>query len=190
MLFLLSIFVCILFWLIDLNHQLIIRLPNETTTTKKTSWQRFGIVIKKKKSPFSSLGCYNFACTKNTFLSITQRVKLLAVVSSFQLHFVQPLFPKLIVCSSLRVCLWAKPWRVKLMCREGLSSSEVQKLDSSLHRINHYPVDIDIIENNCVILWTEIYPVGSAMHLMSKLDQYFNLILLTKMYFSVWGLNP
>lgn len=76
------------------------------------------------------------------------------------------------------------------MCREGPSSSEVQKLDSSLHRINHYPVDIDIIENNCVILWTEIYPVDSAMHLMSKLDQYFNLILLIKMYFSVWGLNP
>lgn len=76
------------------------------------------------------------------------------------------------------------------MCREGPSSSEVQKLDSSLNRINHYPVDIDIIENNCVILKTEIYPVDSAMHLMSKLDQYFNLILLTKMYFSVWGLNP
>lgn len=55
---------------------------------------------------------------------------------------------------------------------------------------DHYLVDIDIIENNYVILWTEIYPVDSAMHVISKLDQYFNLILLTKMYFSVWGLNP
>ena len=76
------------------------------------------------------------------------------------------------------------------MCREGPRSSEVQKLDSSLHRVNHYPVNKDIIENNCVILWTEIYPVDSAMHLINKLDQYFNLTLLTKIYFSVWGLNP
>ena len=45
----------------------------------------------------------------------------------------------------------------------------VQKLDSAILRINHYP-EISIKETNCFIHWIEIYPVD--IHLSS-----FNYLL-------------
>ena len=67
----------------------------------------------------------------------------------------------------------------------------VQKLDSAIHRIDHYPVDIIInirgancaihridhypVDNiinirgaNCAIQWIEIYPLDSAIHLLKN----------------------
>ena len=47
----------------------------------------------------------------------------------------------------------------------------VQKLDSAILRINHYPVD-SIEETNCVIHWIEINPVDvhlcSFIHLLNN----------------------
>ena len=47
----------------------------------------------------------------------------------------------------------------------------VQKLDSAIHRINHYPVDLSDRETNCVIHWIVIYPVDSAIQLLNNWGQ-------------------
>ena len=46
----------------------------------------------------------------------------------------------------------------------------VQKLDSAIHRKDHYPVDniINIRGANCAIQWIEIYPLDSAIHLLKN----------------------
>ena len=52
--------------------------------------------------------------------------------------------------------------------RIQLRAPVVQTLDSAINRINHYPVDKNIRETNCVIQWLEIYPVDFATHLLNK----------------------
>ena len=42
----------------------------------------------------------------------------------------------------------------------------VQKVDSAVHRINHYPVDNTILL--ILIRWIVIYPVDSATHVLSN----------------------
>ena len=51
----------------------------------------------------------------------------------------------------------------------------VQKLDSAIHRINHYSVD-KYRENNYAIHWIEIYMVGSAIHLLNNWRQKFSSV--------------
>ena len=46
----------------------------------------------------------------------------------------------------------------------GDQAPVVQKLDSAIHRINHYPT-------NCAIQWIVIYPVGSVIHPLNNWDQ-------------------
>ena len=54
----------------------------------------------------------------------------------------------------------------------------VQKMDSAIHRINHYPVDkYGIRKTNCTIQWIEIYPTDSAIHLSSNWGQDVKLML-------------
>ena len=56
-----------------------------------------------------------------------------------------------------------------MLCpRIQLQAPVVQTLDSAINRINHYPVDKNIRETNCVIQWLEIYPVDFATHLLNK----------------------
>ena len=44
----------------------------------------------------------------------------------------------------------------------------VQKEDSSIHRINHYPVDSTIGFALMLFRWIVIYPVNSAIHLLNN----------------------
>ena len=44
----------------------------------------------------------------------------------------------------------------------------VQKLDSAIHRINIAIQWISIRGTNCVVQWTEIYPVDSVIHLLNN----------------------
>ena len=46
----------------------------------------------------------------------------------------------------------------------------VEKMDSNIHRINHYPVD-KYLETNYAIQWIEIYTVDSAIHLPNNWGQ-------------------
>ena len=41
----------------------------------------------------------------------------------------------------------------------------VQKMDSAIHRIIHYPLDW---ETDCAIQWMEIYPVDNIIHLLNN----------------------
>ena len=44
-------------------------------------------------------------------------------------------------------------------------------LDSSIYRINHYPADTTIRENNGVIHWIEIYPRWKLRRYSSPFEQ-------------------
>ena len=52
-------------------------------------------------------------------------------------------------------------------------------MDSAIHRINCYPAD-KYHENQCVIHWREIYPVGSVIHLLNDWALMFNSRILSK----------
>ena len=55
----------------------------------------------------------------------------------------------------------------------------VQMLDSTIFRINHYPV-ISIKEtNNCTVHWIEIYLVDSTIHLLNNCGLVFIYLLFT-----------
>ena len=41
----------------------------------------------------------------------------------------------------------------------------VRKVDSAIHRMNHYPAD-SVRETNCAIQWIVIYLVDSVIHLV------------------------
>ena len=47
----------------------------------------------------------------------------------------------------------------------------VQKLDSAIHRINPYPMDISVSETNCAIQCIEVYPVDSVINLLNNWGQ-------------------
>ena len=47
----------------------------------------------------------------------------------------------------------------------------VQKVDSAIHRINHYSVDKYINTILCVIRSMAIYPLDSAIHLLNNRGQ-------------------
>ena len=49
----------------------------------------------------------------------------------------------------------------------------VQKMDSAIHWINHYP-EGSIWETNCSIHWIEIYPVDNVIQLLNNRGQYDN----------------
>ena len=54
----------------------------------------------------------------------------------------------------------------------------VQKVDSAIHCINHYPVDPSVRETNCVIHWIEIYPVGEHYPTFEHLGpDWFSVLL-------------
>ena len=51
-------------------------------------------------------------------------------------------------------------------------ASDVPRLDSAIHRINHYLVDkYQGNQYNCTILSIDIYPVDSVMHLLNNWGQ-------------------
>ena len=52
----------------------------------------------------------------------------------------------------------------------------VQKVDNTIHRINHYPLDIAIGLAITNIQWIAIYPVDSAIH---RLNNWGLMNLLT-----------
>ena len=49
------------------------------------------------------------------------------------------------------------------VCTKSAQAPVVQKLDSAIHMINHYPVDKIIRETYCAIQWMEINLVDSAI---------------------------
>ena len=52
----------------------------------------------------------------------------------------------------------------------------IQKLDSAIHQINHYPADKYYIwKPNCGIQWIAIYLVNSIIHLLNSCDLMFYL---------------
>ena len=56
----------------------------------------------------------------------------------------------------------------------------VYKLDSAIHRINHYPaLDKYWGGGNCTIQWIEIYPVDSVIHVFNMLFEVCSLKFIT-----------
>ena len=66
-------------------------------------------------------------------------------------------------------------WQPRLLCNKVLITQApvVQKVDSAIYRINHYPVD-NCSGNQCVIHWIEIYPVDSAVQVLNNWGQDYN----------------
>ena len=60
------------------------------------------------------------------------------------------------------------------ICTKLEQASVVQKLDSTIHMINHYPVDEIIRETYCAIRRIEIYLVDSTICLLQDWDHIDN----------------
>ena len=64
----------------------------------------------------------------------------------------------------------------------------VQKVDSAIHRINHYPLDSAILLVSLILMhWMVIYPVDSAIHRINHypLDSAILLVSLILMHWMV-----
>ena len=66
-----------------------------------------------------------------------------------------------------------------------LQAPVVQTMDSAIHRINQYLVDISHSETNyCCIQWIVIYLVDSVIHLLNNWGQMFKPNINT--FVKVW----
>ena len=69
----------------------------------------------------------------------------------------------------------------KKLCPTRVTSCQapvVQKLDSTIHQINHYPVD-NAIGFPIIIHWIVIYPVDSAIQPLNNWGQVNSVPVLT-----------
>ena len=65
----------------------------------------------------------------------------------------------------------------------------VQTLDSSIHRINHYPAD-KYLGNQLRFHWIEIYPADSSIHLLNNWGLVYVLVVFSMQLLFSFFLDP
>ena len=56
----------------------------------------------------------------------------------------------------------------------------VQKVDSAIHRINHYPLDSALLVSLILMRWIVIYPVNTTIQLLNNWDLKYTSLSKTQ----------